>query len=123
MDWGMNRKILSLVYLVLFTESVNGQTEILPDPTRPVGYNDMLVVPEMPDELVDWKVTAIRISGAERTAIVNNRLVRVGEIIGQAKVLEISADGVTLNHNNQSLKIRLYSETSIKHPVNNKDKN
>jgi hypothetical protein len=119
----MNRKILSLVYLVLFTGSVNGQTEILPDPTRPVGYNEMLVVAETPGELVEWKVTAIRISGAERTAIVNNRLVRAGEIIGQAKVLEINADGVTLNHNNQSLKIRLYSETSIKNPVNNKDKN
>jgi len=119
----MKRKILPLVSLALLTGTVIGQTEILPDPTRPVGYNEMVTVQEVPGQLVEWKLTAIRISGAERSAIVNNKLVRVGEIIGSAKVLEIGADGVTLIHNNKPLKIRLYSETSIKNPVETKDKN
>jgi len=119
----MKQKILLLLSLALLTGTVIGQTEILPDPTRPVGYNEMATVQEIPGELVEWKLTAIRISGTDRSAIVNNKLVRAGEIIGSAKVLEIGADGVTLILNNKPLKIRLYSESSIKNPVNNEDKN
>jgi hypothetical protein len=119
----MKRKILPLISLALLTGTVMGQTEILPDPTRPVGYNEMVTVQEVPGQLVEWKLTAIRISGAERSAIVNNKLVRVGEIIGSAKVFEIGADGVTLIHNNKPLKVRLYSETSIKNPVQTNNKN
>jgi len=115
----MNQKLIAFVSLSLLTGSVTGQTEILPDPTRPVGYNEFLTLQEIPGELVDWKLTAIRISGSDRSAIINNKLVRAGEIIGSAKVLEIDADGVTLIHNNKPLKIRLYSEASIKNPVKN----
>ncbi len=73
--------------------------------------------------MVDWKLTAIRISGADKTAIVNNRLVRVGEMIGSANVIDIEAEGVKLDYNNKQLLIRLYSETNIKKPVNNNNTN
>ena len=85
----------------------------LPDPTRPADY---LVTPafveveELPGELVDWSVTAIRISSKDRSAIVNGRLVRVGDEIGPARVLEINPVSIVLDYDNKHVNVKLFSD-------------
>ncbi len=89
----------------------------LPDPTRPADYSDapvMLELYELPKELVEWKVTAIRISENERSAIVNGRLVRTGDVIGPARIVEINPVNVILDYEDKQVIVRLYSDVVLK---------
>ena len=84
----------------------------LPDPTRPADYITVpgnIQVEELPKELIDWSVTAIRIAGNDRSAIVNGRLVRVGDELGPAKILEIQSTSVILDYENKQVVVRLFS--------------
>jgi MSHA biogenesis protein MshK len=86
----------------------------LPDPTRPVNYSEALPqvieVHELPKELIDWRVTAIRIKDRDRSAIVNGQLVRVGDQIGTAKILEINPAAVVLDYEKKQVYVRLFSD-------------
>ena len=71
----------------LIPVKVTGNTE-LPDPTRPANYqidkDEPVFVEELQLELeqeIIWQVSAIRISEDDRNAIVNGKLVRVGDIL------------------------------------------
>jgi hypothetical protein len=85
----------------------------LPDPTRPANYSEALPVVvdvyELPKELIDWRVSVIRITGSDRSAIVNGQLVRTGDHIGPAKVLEINPAAVVLDYDNKQVHVRLFS--------------
>lgn len=84
----------------------------LPDPTRPADYSEPVMqdLYELPKELVEWKVTVIRISGTERSAIVNGRLVRTGDEIGPARIVEINPGNVVLDYEDKQVAVRLYNE-------------
>ena len=83
----------------------------LPDPTRPADYMvpGNIQIEELPRELIDWSVTAIRITDSDRSAIVNGRLVRVGDEVGPAKILEIQPTSVILDYENKQVVVRLFS--------------
>lgn len=84
---------------------------VLPDPTRPAQYRpEALIVQELPKELINWKVTAIRIAGGDRTAIVNGSIVREGDIVGPAEILEIQPVSVVLNYDNKKISVRLFGD-------------
>lgn len=84
---------------------------LLPDPTRPAEYRpETPVVQETPGESNDWKVTAIRIAGGDRTAIVNGVIVRAGDKVGAAKVLEIQPLAVVLDYDNKKIAVRLFAD-------------
>ena len=84
---------------------------LLPDPTKPAEFRpESPVVQEMPKELTDWKVTAIRIAGKQRTAIVNGAIVREGDTVGQAKVLEIRPVSVVLDYDDKKVAVRLFAD-------------
>lgn len=95
------------------------QTDGLPDPTRPAEYREMTVAQDLPPEMVEWKVTAIRISENDRTAIVNGRIVRAGDTIGAAKLLEILPYQVILDYNNRKVAVKLFNDTSLRKPAAN----
>ena len=86
----------------------------LPDPTRPANYSEappeIIEVYELPKELIDWRVTAIRITDRDRSAIVNGQLVRVGDQIGPAKILEINPAAVVLDYEKKQVYVRLFSD-------------
>ncbi|MGB1800813.1 MAG: hypothetical protein ACPHLK_08300 [Gammaproteobacteria bacterium] len=93
----------------------------MPDPTRPANYlvetNEPVFVEvfsETTKEQVSWTLSAVRISDKDKTAIVNGELVRVGDEINQAKVLEIHSQSVLINHENQRLIVRLFNNHVIK---------
>lgn len=96
-----------LFVLGLFVSS-NSFTESLPDPTRPTNYSSRPIsVEEVPQEFINWDVRAIRSSEGGRNAIVNGRLVKVGDEIDSATIVDITANTVVLDHGRQQLVLRL----------------
>ncbi len=91
----------------------------LPDPTRPATYIDENLEPTFFEEInvsekINWKLSAIRISAEDRSAILNGKLVRAGDDIGPAKVLEINPLSIVINHEERKLIVRLYNTKVIK---------
>ena len=91
----------------------------LPDPTRPATYVEVSTEPVFVEEIevkekMIWKLSAIRISSADRTAIVNGKLVRVGDDIGPAKIIEINPVSVILDHEDRKLIVRLFNNQVVK---------
>lgn len=94
----------------------------LPDPTRPADYSDappIVEITELPKELISWNVTAIRIAGNDRSAIVNGQLVREGDSVGTAEILEIKPIAVHLFYDNRQLVLKLFNDVVDKKTVNN----
>jgi hypothetical protein len=104
--------------LSLLPAMVLANTE-LPDPTRPATYIVEDIEPVFFDEIdvkekINWKLSAIRISSEDRTAILNGKLVRAGDDIGPAKVLEINPLSIVIDHDERKLIVRLYNTSVIK---------
>lgn len=84
------------------------QADPLPDPTRPADYvPEPVVTRQAPEYSMNWTVSAIRISADESTAIVNGRLVREGERIGEATIVAISPGAVMLEYRREEIEINL----------------
>jgi len=115
----MLEKII-LIKFLLFSAFVSANAE-LPDPTRPANYlveTDepvfVEVFSEKTKEQISWTLSAVRISDKDKTAIVNGKLVRVGDEINQAKVLEIQSQSILIDHENKKLIVRLFNDHVIK---------
>lgn len=102
---------ISLLLSLFFTAMPGAAT--LPDPTRPPDYtaNTFYVQPEQKEDL-DFNLTAVRIDKDTRSVILNGRLLRVGDRVGSAEILEIHPAHVILNHDNRRMVVRLYSSFS-----------
>lgn len=105
-----SRSLLNHFFISLLFLAGSANAEALPDPTRPAEYQSGVSLVEVPRALVDWKVTAIRITENDRTAIVNGKIVREGDTIGTAKILEIQPVSVVLTYENKQVSVRLYSD-------------
>ena len=112
-----SHKLCLLLLLILLPLYVSSNTE-LPDPTRPATYLDdasePVVFVSITNEEFSWKLSAIRISKEDKTAIVNGKLVRVGDDVGSARILEINALSVVINHEDRKLIVKLFKNKVIK---------
>jgi len=115
----MTIKLFSSVAVSLLVLPLSINAEVLPDPTRPAAFQATTVIQELPAELIDWRVTAIRISERDRSAIVNGRIVRTGETLGPATIVEIQPAQVLLDYDNKRLAVKLFSDISMRKPVAN----
>ncbi len=93
------------------------------DPTRPYQHqnNETLEIEQVyiPDRKIQWRLSGIRLRGDLRTAILNGKLVKEGDDLGVAKVMEIRPREVVLLHEDKNLIVKLlYSD--IKRPVDDK---
>jgi hypothetical protein len=82
----------------------------LPDPTMPYDYDATPVqVIEFtePRDGIKWNLTGIRISEQDRSAILNGRVVRAGDWIEGAQVIDIETDAVLIEQHNDRFRIRL----------------
>ena len=96
--------------------TVQAQGTVLPDPTRPYRYGSEIAITQLPDEKVEWRLSGIRIRENTRTAILNGRLVREGDELDGARVMEIRPAEITLQQEEKRLVVKLlYSD--IKRPV------
>ncbi len=100
--------LMPLLVMTSVIMLAKGYGNTLPDPTRPADYStDTVAEEEQPQEPTDWHLTAIRTSAEGRLAIVNGTLVRIGDEVGSATVLEITSKSVVLDYNQKRLEINL----------------
>lgn len=84
-------------------------TQQLDDPTRPPGYR--LVLPGGKQAGVTrWRVSAIYLSAGQRSALINGRLVRPGQRVGGARVVQILANRVWLEKDGQRFAVPLLTD-------------
>lgn len=84
-------RTLPMLVAVLSTAAAHAQT--FRDPMRPAGTAPATSSAARPTAVASLKLEGV-ISGPVRIAIVNGRLVRAGDMIGGATVLEVLPDGV-----------------------------
>ena len=70
------------------------------DPLRPMATVKRRVAPTL-----SWKLTGIMFSSSEPMAYVNKKVVRVGDMIDNAKVIKIDRQSVTLKYSNELIKL------------------
>ncbi len=97
--------------LLLLPWAVQAQ---LDDPTRPPGHQ--LATPGGKKKVASdrfW-LTAVRISGSQRLAEINDELLEVGDSVNGAKVLAIYPAAVKLQRNGRSFTLRLVTRMKKK---------
>jgi len=101
-----------LILLLLSGFAPGAGTATLPDPTRPPDYtpNPFIVEPEQQE--TDFNLTAVRIDETSRSVIINGKLLREGDRIESAQILEIHPAHVILDYEDKRLVVRLYSSFS-----------
>lgn len=118
----MGKKLIIIMAVFALSQGSASAIAELPDPTRPADFSvapEIIETYELPKELIDWSVSAIRISGSDRSAIVNGKLVRVGDQIGPARILEINPAAVVLDYEKRQVYVRLFSNVVDKRPRKN----
>ena len=76
------------------------------DPTRPAGIKTVYSSSNK-DRVRSWKLTSTLISSDRRHAIINGRLVSIGQTINKAKVIAIQPNEVELLHGKKRFRIKL----------------
>lgn len=100
-------------YLILFVllVPVFAVAEVLTDPTRPYGYGAAPVIViqdvEMPREQVNWRLTGIRIAERDKTAILNDKLVREDDTVDGARLVEIEPTSVLIQFEDKQIRVNL----------------
>jgi len=84
------RRRLRIACLASLLLSVSAQAQTLRDPMRPPGSAPVSVRPSVSAAI---KLEGV-ISGTVRVAIVNGRVVRAGDTVAGAQILEVFSDGV-----------------------------
>lgn len=105
------RVIIQFYIITLFMVSNEIKAEDLPDPTRPSTYVERSVFAN--DQIQgqpSWDLRAIKAGTQSRTAIINGKLVRVGEEVGSARVIEINSDSVVLLHQRSQIVLKLLAD-------------
>jgi len=105
----MTQLILGMVLMLPVATTTAEQG--LPDPTRPFEFNvepEMVIVEQdSREENVTWRLNGIRIGENQRSAILNGRVVGVGDEVRGARVLEIEPAWIVIRHENQRIRVEL----------------
>ncbi len=103
---------LGRLWLMVFMFGVLplGHAESLGDPTRPPADFVPLVVDVAGEEpLISpvWDLRLVRITPVVRSALLNGRRVHEGDVVEEAKVLEIHSSGVLLEWAGERVQVQL----------------
>lgn len=114
MSAGYSYRITALPVLLSLCMSAGAAT----DPTRPFGYGEKpeVIEVEVPEESTEWHLNGVRIYGDSRSAILNGSMIREGDNIENATVLEINPTFVVLEQGDRRLVVRML-ELNIKQPA------
>ncbi|MFQ5659805.1 MAG: general secretion pathway protein GspB [Gammaproteobacteria bacterium] len=107
-----------ILLVVLLNVNQISAEEALPDPTRPYDFNSTVEIEQLfvPDKKVEWRLSGIRITEDQRTAIVNGKLVKEGDELDGATVVEIRPAEVVLLQEHKSVVVKLLL-SEVKRPV------
>jgi hypothetical protein len=78
----------------------------LPDPTRPADF-ELLRMVELPKELARWNLTGIKYGADRKSAILNDRIVGIGDRVGTATVVDITPGAIVLEESGARLQVSL----------------
>jgi len=79
----------------------------LVDPTKPVDYVP-ISAQTLPDEFAVWRLTAVRIGKNGRSAVLNGKIVRAGDVLGKARIVEIGPGTVIVDVDRKRLELQLH---------------
>jgi len=82
----------------------------LDDPTRPPGHRLVLPGGKAAKGKTRWHLSAVYIADGHRSAVINGRLRKKGEMIDGARVVAILPAKVRLQKNKQQFTIRLLTD-------------
>jgi len=82
----------------------------LPDPTRPAVQRSATAQAPAPR----WHLESTLVSPERRLAVIDGRMVRAGDRLGDAQVLEIGPDQVTLRSDERIVHLRLLPAEATK---------
>ena len=86
--------------------------EAIVDPMRPPGKSALKISKQ---QTKNWKLTAILVSPERRMAVINNKLISVGEKVAGARVKVINSNSVELEVDGKRLTLRPVS-TRVRKP-------
>lgn len=98
------------------TDEMNASsTKVLGDPTKPSDYE----LPQGKEEgITHYTLEAVIISGKKKFAIINDKVLKTGDILGTAKVKSIEPYRVTLtDENGEKIVLHLFEANKVKEPV------
>ncbi|GEM_PF-2840960 len=90
----------------------------LDDPTRPPDFQGMAATKapaEIPKEVTDFRLRAVKVGAHSRWAIINDERVVEGDKIGPAQVLQIQPDRVLIDYDGQQITLSLLAQ-DVKSP-------
>ncbi len=79
----------------------------LVDPTQPPIVHQSAVRRLEIQQPQEYVLSAIKISGDARKALVNGKLVAEGELVGESRVVEIAADAVVMEYLSEQTRVAL----------------
>ena len=93
----------------------------LADPTRPPDYQAAQpAAVAIPTEVMDFRLSAIRVGPHTRWAIINGKRLTAGAQIGPATVVAIQRASVTLDYKGRRLSLTLFAG-DVKQPATGRD--
>lgn len=84
-------------------------TKTLNDPTRPPGVSFQLKSSVVPKKYL-WRLNSTLIASSRKSARINGKLVRQGDSVNGARIIDIQAWDVTLKRNNKTFKIYMFNK-------------
>jgi hypothetical protein len=99
--------VATMMLPLVLAATVNGDAAGLTDPTRPVDYLPAAAAAPLPEAMTDWKLTAVRIGAADRSAVLNGKVVRTGDVLGRARITEIRPGAVLVEYDRREVEVRL----------------
>lgn len=112
----MTRKLTILLLLCLSVPGVSAAVTTI-DPTRPYLYDNLQQIQAFnPQADLEWALSGVKITEGKKTAIINGRLVKEGDDLDGARVIEIKPAEVILLQGQQRIAIRLLLQ-DIKSPA------
>ena len=98
--------VLLVILLLFFSRSINAKQTI---ELRHLKEKKQLVlrIPEFEKRLSSLSLTGIISTDNGPAAVINNRIVRIGDKIGTNKVIQIKGDSVVLNDGSKDFELKL----------------
>ena len=115
----VRRGLLLLVCGMATAWAAPGAPVDLPDPTEPPERYRTAVRRMEVTRRQEFAVSAIKISGEHRRAIVNDRLVAEGDAIGEARVVEILPTAVVVEYLAEHIRVALLPRKIRQQAVSN----
>lgn len=112
--WPLPRLVAVAVVMAILALPASASSP-LKDPTRPPTLKQVKKPPKAARKPLRWVLGSTLVSGQRRTAVINGRVLSVGERIAGARVLEIQPSRVRLRRNGRDITLVLLKQ-NVKRP-------